>query len=127
MITAGSSGTSSITVAPVNGFTGTVTLAVSPPSGIACSFDHTTIQAPDTSNLSCTGNTPGDYTITVTAIGSSTFHQTSLTFHVGSAPAPVSPSPTMFGLQLPQFYSLLGGIIVAITVAGVTVVLRRKK
>jgi hypothetical protein len=33
----------------------------------------------------------------------------------------------MFGLQLPQFYSLLGGVIVAIAIAGVTVALRRKK
>ena len=126
-ITAGGSGSSSITVATVNGFAETVTLAVSPPSGIACSFDHTTIQSPGTSILSCTGNTPGDYTLTVTAIGSSTFHQTHVTFHVASAPAQVPTSPTMFGLQLPQFYTLLGGVIVAITVAGVTAALRRKK
>jgi hypothetical protein len=33
----------------------------------------------------------------------------------------------MFGLQVPQFYALLGGVIVAITVAGVTATLRRKK
>jgi hypothetical protein len=125
-IAAGSSGTSSITVAPLNGFTGTVTLAVSPPSGIACSFDHTTIQSPGISTLSCTGNTPGDYMVIVTVIGSSTFHQTSLNFHV-RGPVQVSASPTMFGLQVAQFYTLLGGVIVAITVAGVTAVLRRKK
>jgi len=126
-ITVGSSGSSSITVSPINGFSGTVTLAVSPPSGIACSFDHTTIQSPGTSNLSCTGNTLGDYTVTVTALGSSTFHQISLGFHVIPAPAQVSTSTTMFGLQPPQFYSLLGGIIVAITIASVSVVLRRRK
>jgi hypothetical protein len=33
----------------------------------------------------------------------------------------------MFGLQVAQFYTLLGGVIVAITVAGVTAVLRRKR
>jgi hypothetical protein len=33
----------------------------------------------------------------------------------------------MFGLQMPQFFGLLGGVIVAITAAGVTVVVRRKK
>jgi hypothetical protein len=33
----------------------------------------------------------------------------------------------MFGLQVPQFYTLVGGIIVAITVAGVTAALRRKR
>jgi len=126
-ITAGGSGSSSIAVATVNGFTETVTLAVSPPTGIACSFDHTTIPSPGTSTLSCTGNTPGDCTVTVTAIGSSTFHQTHLTFHVASAPAQVPTSPTMFGLQLPQFYTLLGGVIVAITAAGVTAALKRKK
>jgi uncharacterized membrane protein len=126
-INAGGSGKSSITIAPINGFSGTVTLAVSPPSGIACSFDHITIQSPGTSNLSCTSNTPGDYAVAVTALGASTFHQTSLTFHVGAGPTQVSSSPTMFGLQLPQFYTLLGGVIVAITVVGVTAVLRRKK
>jgi uncharacterized membrane protein len=126
-LTAGESGISSIAITPINGFTGPVTLAVSPPSGIACSFNHTTIQSPGTSNLSCASNTPGDYTVTVTALGSSTFRQTQLTFHVGPGPVQVSASPTMFGLQLPQFYSLLGGVIVAIAIAGVTVALRRKK
>lgn len=126
-IAAGGSGVSTITVAPINGFVGTVTLAVSPPSGIACSFDHTTIQSSGSSNLSCIGNTPGDYMVTVTAMGSSTFHQTLLTLHVGSAPAPVSASPIMLGLGLPQFYSLLGGIIVVVAVAGVTVAVRRKR
>jgi hypothetical protein len=33
----------------------------------------------------------------------------------------------MFGLQPPQFYTLLGGVVVAITAAGVTAVVRRKK
>jgi hypothetical protein len=126
-IKAGDSGSASITVASINGFAETVTLAVSPPSGIACSFDDTTIQSPGTSTLSCSGSSPGDYTITVTAIGSSTFHKTHVTFHVSSAPAQVSASPTMFGLQPPQFYTLLGGVVVAITAAGVTAVVRRKK
>jgi hypothetical protein len=126
-IKAGDSGSASISVASINGFAETVTLAVSPSSGIACNFDHTSIQSPGTSTLSCTGSSPGDYTVTVTAIGSSTFHQTHVTFHVASAPAKVSASPTMFGLQMPQFFGLLGGVIVAITAAGVTVVVRRKK
>jgi hypothetical protein len=126
-IQAGGSGTSSIAISPINGFSGTVTLSVSPPSGIACNFDHTTIQSTGTSNLSCTGQTPGDYTVTVIATGASTFHQTSLTFHVSSGPSPAANSQTILGLQLPQLYTLLGGVVVAITIGGVTAVLRRKK
>jgi uncharacterized membrane protein len=127
-ISAGNSGSSSITIAPINGFTGTITLAVTPASGLACDFDHTTIQSVGTSTLSCTSNTPGDYKVIVTAIGVSTFHQTSLTFHVKPAPSGAATnSPTMFGLQLPQFFGLVGGVIVAITIAGVTVVVRRKR
>jgi uncharacterized membrane protein len=120
-------GTSSITIAPVNGFNGAVTLAVSTPSGLTCSFDHTTIQSPGTSTLSCTGITAGDYKVTVTAIGRSTFHQSSVTFHVKPAPSPTATSPTMFGLQLPQFFGVVGAVIVGITVAGVMVAVRRKK
>jgi uncharacterized membrane protein len=123
----GGSGTSSITIMPVNGFSGTVTLALSPPNGLACSFDHTTIQSSGSSNLSCTSNESGDYAVVVTATAGSTFHVTSLTFHFGSASAGVSPSPTMFGLELPQFYGLVGGIIVVIAVAGVTKAVKRKR
>ena len=126
-IAAGETGSSLIIVATVNGFSETVTLAVSPPSGIDCSFDHTTIQSPGTSTLTCTGTSPGDYKVTVTAIGRSTFHQTHLTFHVTGGPSQAPTSPTMFGLQLPMFYTLIGGIIVGVTVASVTVVVRRRK
>lgn len=119
------SATSSITIAPINGFTGTLTLAVSPPSGLSCSFDHTTVESPGTSTLSCSAATSGDYKVVVTAIGESTFHQTSLTFHVRATQGAAS-SPTMFGLQLPQFFALVGGLVVAITVAGVTAVVRGK-
>jgi uncharacterized membrane protein len=126
-ISAGDLGTSSITIAPVNGFTGTVTLAVSAPRGLACSFDRTTVQSIGTSTLSCTGITAGDYKVIVTAIEGSTFRQTSLNFRVRPAPSPTATSPTMFGLQLPQFFGVVGAVIVGITVAGITVVMRRKK
>jgi hypothetical protein len=128
-VSAGNLGTSSITISPVNGYTGKVTLAVTSTDGLSCSFDRASIQSIGTSNLSCTSSTAGDYKVTVTAIGESTFHQTSLTFHVKPAAsgAATNSPPTMFGLQLPQFFGLVGTVIVAITIAGVTAIVRRKR
>jgi hypothetical protein len=128
-VSAGNLGTSSITISPINGYTGKVTLAVTSTDGLSCSFDRATIQSFGTSNLSCTSSTAGDYKVTVTAIGESTFHQTSLTFHVKPAAsgAATNSPPTMFGLQLPQFFGLVGTVIVAISIAGVTAIVRRKR
>src|SRR5207249_9595866 len=108
---AGQSSTSTITVSPVYGFTGTVTLAVSTPSGITCTLDHTTLQGSGTSTLTCSSNTPNDYTVTVTANGGASSHNTAQTFHVSAVPSPAAPAPTILGLL---FYVIIGVVIVAV-------------
>ena len=86
--TTGQSTTSTITVSPVNGFTGTVTLGVSAPSGVTCALDYTTLQPSGTVILTCTSSTANDYTVTVTATGGAAPHTTTETFHFSVATPP---------------------------------------
>jgi hypothetical protein len=77
-------GTSTITVMPVNGFTGTVSLttSISPTSGLTCSLSPTSITGGSgTSTLSCTG-TGGSYTVVVTGTSGSLTHTANVTVNV---------------------------------------------
>ncbi len=63
---AGASSTSTITINPINGFTGTVNLAsTTSQSGLTCTLSPTSITGSGTSTLSCSG-TVGRYTVTIT-------------------------------------------------------------
>ncbi len=68
-------GNSTITVAPLNGFTGTVTLSFIAPSGLACTLSSTSISlgAAQTSTLSCSSfsSSAPSYQVTVTVIDAS--------------------------------------------------------
>ena len=79
---AGASADSTITIAPVNSFTGTVSLSYSSaPSGLTCTFAPSTLAlgASQTSTLSCSGST-GSYTVTVTGTSGSTTHTATVTY-----------------------------------------------
>src|SRR2546427_619208 len=69
---AGVAGSSTITVTPQNGFTGTVTLAIKTNStGLSCNLSSTIIiGGTGTSKLSCTGSTAGNYLATVAGTSS---------------------------------------------------------
>ncbi|TMI59881.1 hypothetical protein E6H14_02225 [Candidatus Bathyarchaeota archaeon] len=98
-ILAGASGTSTITVTSIGSFTGTVNLSVSAstPTGLLCGLTPTSVTfgtSPQTSTLSCSAATAGDYTVTVTGTSGGLTHTTSaILFHVvdftisASAPA----------------------------------------
>jgi len=75
---AGVAGSSTITVTPQNGFTGTVTLAIKTNStGLSCNLSSTIITGgTGTSSLSCTGSTAGDYLATVAGTSSGATTQT---------------------------------------------------
>ncbi len=79
-ILAGAKGTSTVTVAPLNGFTGTVNLAasVSPTTGLTTSFSSTSIaggSGTSTLTISTAPSTAtGAYTVTVTGTSGSVSH-----------------------------------------------------
>ena len=123
--TTDSPATSTITVSAVHGFTGTVTLSISAPSGITCTLDHTTLQGYGTATLTCNSSTPNDYTVTVTATGGAGQHTTTQTFHVAAAPSPAAPAPTILGLTPALFYGIIG-VLIAAVIGGIVVVIRRK-
>jgi kumamolisin len=98
-ITQGSSGTSTITVNDVNGFTGSVTLAASGlPSGVTAAFG--TNPTTGTSVLTLTASataTTGTATVTITGTSGSLTATTTLALTVNSTATPafsVSASPT---------------------------------
>ncbi len=84
-INQGVTGTSTVTVSAVNGFTGTVNLfqSVSPSTGLSCSLNPVSITTSGTSTLSCSGST-GSYTVTVTGSSGSTSHSTTVLAAVSS-------------------------------------------
>lgn len=120
----GASGTLTITVSPLNGFTGTVALSTSAPSGVSCNFSPTSILTTGTSVLTCSSNAGGDYNVTLTAIGGATPHSKSIAVHVAAAsPAPPAPSTTVAPAIT---YGVAGGVIVALVI-GTIFVLRRSR
>ncbi len=120
----GSSATATITVIPVNGFIGTITLAVSTSDGVGCSINPTYIQTSGTSTLTCNSDTLGDNTATITATGGANPHTTSVTIHV-AAVSPAAPSPlTILGLSQAVYFGILGVIIIIVVVE--TVLLLRR-
>ncbi len=90
-VTQGSSGSSTITVTPSGGFTGSVTLSTSAlPSGVTASFgtNPTTSSSSITLTASSTATT-GTSTITITGTSGSLTHTTSISLTIS---APASPN-----------------------------------
>ncbi len=85
---AGSSGASTVTIASLNGFGGTVGLSsgTSPATGLSCSLSPTSVSGSGSSTLGCSGNSAATYTVTVTATSGSLTHSTAVTVAVTSGP-----------------------------------------
>ncbi len=93
-VNAGVSGTSTITVSSIGGFTGTVVLAASasPATGLSCTLTPTSLSGGSgSSTLSCSGSS-GTYTVTVTGTSGSLTHLTSVTFTVSDFTLTASPA-----------------------------------
>jgi uncharacterized membrane protein len=107
-IVAGGTGTSIISVLPLNGFTGTVTLAaVNPSTGLTSSLSQTSLSfgiAEKNSTLTITvaGSTlPGDYSVDVNATTSGTlFHEITIFVNVPSPELGITSNPTSLSLGL---------------------------
>src|SRR6266480_1592584 len=83
-VTVNSAGTSTITISPVNGFTGTVTLAT---DNAACTVTPATVSGGSgTSTLSCTFTTAGTVTVTVTGTSGSLSHTATVDYTVNGLP-----------------------------------------
>ena len=100
----GVAATSVIYITPVNGFTGTVTLATTvSPSGLTCTLSSTSITGgTGTSTLSCTGS-GGTYTVTVTGTtpsitGTATVLSHSATVTVNVSDFTITASPTSLSI-----------------------------
>jgi hypothetical protein len=96
-------GTSTITVAPLNGFSGTVTFSVTTNStSLTCSLSPASVSGGSgSSTLSCTGSSAGNYLANVTGTSGSLLHFATVTYHV-SAPPPdfsISSSSTSVSVK----------------------------
>src|SRR3989441_3751383 len=77
----GSSATSTITVAAVNGFAGNVTLSDTLLSGLTCNtITPATVTGSGTASLSCSSTNAGTYTVTVTSTDGILAHSTTAAF-----------------------------------------------
>jgi hypothetical protein len=113
-VNSGVSGTSTITVSSLNGFTGTVALAtsISPSSGLICTLSTTAVSGSGTSVLSCSGTT-GVYTVMVTGTNVALSHTATVTFNVSpSTGAPVLL--TFQGFDLDDFDNGVGQLQVSV-------------
>jgi PKD repeat protein len=82
-VNSGQSTSSTITIASQNGFTGTVSLTDSVPSGLTCgAINPTTLSGSGTATVSCNANLGGSYALTLTATSGSLTHTTIATFTV---------------------------------------------
>jgi hypothetical protein len=98
-ITQGAGGTDTVTVSPVNGFSGSVSLSASGlPTGVTASFSPTSTQTTSTLTLTATSSaTTGTATVTITGTSGSLSHTTTVSLTVNSASVPnfgLSASPS---------------------------------
>jgi hypothetical protein len=106
-ITQGNSGTSAITVAPQNGFSGSVSLSASGlPSGVTASFSPNPTATTSTLMLTASSSAAvGTVTVTITGTSGTLTNTTTITLTVKSPPPPL---PTISSLELNPT-SVVGG------------------
>ena len=104
-IAQGSSGTSTITVNPVNGFNGSVTLSASGlPSGVSAGFSPNPTSTTSTLTLTATGNaSKGTSTVTITGTSGTLTHTTTIQLTITAGGGPVvtlTPTSLAFGKEV---------------------------
>jgi len=91
-VTQGNSANYTVSVSPLNGFTGSVSFSTGGlPLGVTASFNPTASTSSTTLTLTTASSTPpGTYTITVNGLSGALNHTLSLTLVVNAAPPPVA-------------------------------------
>jgi hypothetical protein len=125
-VNAGADGASTITIAPLNGFSGTVSLAVTTNStSLSCSLSSTTITGGSgSSNLSCTGSLAGNYLATVTGTSGALSHSTTVTYHLQDFKETTSPTTVSVTVNTAGISSIsitpVNGFSASVTLAATT-------
>lgn len=91
-------GQSTISVTPIAGFTGAVSLtsSVNPSTTLICSLTPSSINTQGTSTLSCTSASPGDFTVTVTGTSGTIVQTVTVSFMIlASTDFALSANPSM--------------------------------
>ena len=98
-VNAGQSPTSTVTVAAVNGFAGTITFTNTPSPGLTCgSFSPTSVTGSGSATISCTAAVAGNYTATITGTSTPLSHNATATFQFRDFTiAAASPAPANAG------------------------------
>src|SRR5213080_836338 len=81
-IPSGSSATSTITIAAVNGFSGVVSLSLAPSSDLTATISPTSITTSGTATLTVTSNSPGSHTVRVTGASEALSHNVTVFVNV---------------------------------------------
>src|SRR5205809_112286 len=89
----GSATTSTITLTPTSGFTGTVALTDNGPAGLSCgAITPSSLTGSGTATVSCSSSTASTYTLTITGTGGGMIHSTTATFTVVDFIVSANPS-----------------------------------
>jgi hypothetical protein len=98
-VNAGQSPTSTVSVAAVNGFAGTVTFTVTSSPGLACaSFTPTSVSGSGSTTVSCSSTVAGNYTATIIGTSTTLVHNTTAIFQFRDFTISITPiSPVNAG------------------------------
>src|SRR3989475_634753 len=92
-VNAGQATTSTITLTSTNGFTGTMALSDTVPSGLNCNtISPISLSGSGTATVSCSSSTASAYTLTITGTSGSIIHSTTATFTVVDFIVSANPS-----------------------------------
>ncbi len=95
-LNAGSQGASTITITPINGFAGPVTLSAISSPGLSVSLSPSALSGSGSSTLTLSSSVAGDYFVNITATSDSLSHSVLVTVHVVDFTLSAAPNNLAF-------------------------------